>query len=362
MALLLSFTAWPGRVDCVDPLVVMVLGLFMARTGAAIVMGNVGELLHVASNAPLQQESRKCFDRATDGLDLRRRDVRMVHVGRCFCVLAKLIRGDGFPWCQIDRLDRIRASIVEALAGCHPRLVLDAASTADERWALGLVEGPDTPPPVGVGQSAWPLTSNLPRTRSAKMSVTESTSDRAADPGLQGLRENWGWFLGLGILLLVLGTVALGSAVLMTLASVLLFGWLLIIGGVMDAVQAFRCKGWSGFFLDLLTGVSYLVVGFMVVANPEATAVALTLLIAMFLIMGGLFRIVAAIAAQPPHWGWVLLHGVVSLLLGVAIWQRWPLSGLWVIGLYVGIEMIFNGWSLVMLGLTARRLRQAATA
>jgi uncharacterized membrane protein HdeD (DUF308 family) len=175
------------------------------------------------------------------------------------------------------------------------------------------------------------------------------------------LRRNAGWFLGFGILLVVLGMIALGSAALMTLASVLLFGWLLIFAGVMDAVQAFRCKGWSGFFVDLLTGVLYLVVGFMVVANPGATAVALTLLIAMFLILGGLFRIVAAIAARTPHWGWVLLHGVVSLVLGVAIWRQWPLSGLWVIGLFVGIEMIFNGWSLVMLGLAAKKLPQPST-
>jgi uncharacterized membrane protein HdeD (DUF308 family) len=112
-------------------------------------------------------------------------------------------------------------------------------------------------------------------------------------------------------------------------------------------------------FIDLLTGILYVVVGFMIVANPGAAAITLTLLIALFLIFTGIFRIVVALMTRFPHWGWLALHGLVNLLLGIAIWRQWPLSGLWVIGLFVGIDMVFNGWSLVMLGLTARRLPQA---
>jgi uncharacterized membrane protein HdeD (DUF308 family) len=145
----------------------------------------------------------------------------------------------------------------------------------------------------------------------------------------------------------------------MTLATMVFVGWLLIIGGVLEALHAFTCKAWSGFFIDLLTGILYIVVGFMIVANPGATAVTLTLLIAMFLIFGGIFRIVTAIILRYQHWAWLLLHGVINLLLGIAIWRQWPLSGLWVIGLFVGIDMLFNGWSLVMLGLTARKLPTA---
>ena len=110
------------------------------------------------------------------------------------------------------------------------------------------------------------------------------------------LKRNWGWFLGLGIALLVLGTIALGASVATTIVSVWLFGWLLIIGGVLEAVHAFwREKGWGGFFIDLLTGILYVVVGFMIVANPAETAVTLTLLIALFLMFGGIFRIVVAL-------------------------------------------------------------------
>jgi len=176
------------------------------------------------------------------------------------------------------------------------------------------------------------------------------------------LRRSWGWYLVLGIALVALGAIAIGSAFLMTIASVFFFGWILLIGGVMEVVHAFWHKRWAGFFLDLLTGILYVVAGWMMITNPQESALLLTLLIAMFLVFQGVFRIVAALAVRYPHWGWVLLDGVVSLLLGVLIWRRWPVSGLWVIGLFVGIEMLLNGWSLVMLGLTGRNLPEEAPA
>jgi uncharacterized membrane protein HdeD (DUF308 family) len=174
--------------------------------------------------------------------------------------------------------------------------------------------------------------------------------------GIHELRKRWGWFLALGILLVVLGMTALGSSIFMTLATMVFVGWLMIVSGIFQAVHAFTCKGWSGFFIDLLTGLLYTVVGFMIVANPAATAITLTLLIAILLIFGGIFRIVVALSVRYPNWSWLLLHGVINLILGISIWQQWPLDGLWVIGLFVGIDMIFNGWSLVMLSLAAKNL------
>jgi uncharacterized membrane protein HdeD (DUF308 family) len=170
------------------------------------------------------------------------------------------------------------------------------------------------------------------------------------------LKKRWMWFVGLGVVLIVLGVIALGASVFVTLASMLLIGWLLIGGGVLEVIHAFACKEWSGFFIDLLTGLLYVAVGFMIVANPEISAVSLTLLIALFLIFGGIFKIAVAIINRYEHWVWLLLYGVVTLALGISIWRQWPLSGLWVVGLFVGIDMILNGWSLVMLGLVAKRL------
>jgi uncharacterized membrane protein HdeD (DUF308 family) len=139
-----------------------------------------------------------------------------------------------------------------------------------------------------------------------------------------------------------------------TLVTVVFIGWLLLIGGILSAVHAFWRKQWRGFFLDLATGILYVVAGLMIIGNPGAAALTLTLLIAMLLLVGGIFRIVVALSGHFEHRGWVLLNGIITAALGILIWRQWPLSGLWVIGLFVGIEMIFYGWSLVMLSLIAK--------
>ena len=175
--------------------------------------------------------------------------------------------------------------------------------------------------------------------------------------GLDEIRHNWGWFLALGVFLIVLGVVAISCSVLTTLASVVLFGWLLIISGVVQAVHAFwRERKWRGFFLDLFAGILSFVVGFMLLANPLAGAKTLTLLIAMFLLIGGIERIIVSLMAHFHHRTWLLLNGVIDVVLGVMIWRQWPTSGLWVIGLFVGIDMLLSGWSLVMGGITAKTL------
>jgi uncharacterized membrane protein HdeD (DUF308 family) len=172
---------------------------------------------------------------------------------------------------------------------------------------------------------------------------------------LDEARRHWGRFLVLGIALIVLGSVALGAAWLTTLASVLLFGWLLIFSGVMETVAAFWAGQWSGFFLHLLSGVLNVVVGVLILAHPGAVAVGLTLLLAVFFLVAGLFRIIAAFALRFPNWGWALLGGVITTILGAMIWAEWPSSALWVIGTFVGIELLFRRWGWVMFALAARQ-------
>ncbi len=176
--------------------------------------------------------------------------------------------------------------------------------------------------------------------------------------GAEELRRGWGWFLALGIALVLLGLIALSWSVLATIATVALFGWLLLVGGILSTVHAFMRRRWGGFFIELFAGILYGLVGMMMLANPLEAGLALTLLIAIFLMIGGIFRIVTALMVRFPHWMWMLLNGVISLLLGVMIWREWPVSGLWVIGLFLGIDLIFYGWSLIMLGLTVKSLPQ----
>jgi uncharacterized membrane protein HdeD (DUF308 family) len=174
--------------------------------------------------------------------------------------------------------------------------------------------------------------------------------------GIDGLRRNWGWAFALGIALIVLGMIALGASMFTTVASVLMFGWLLIVGGALELAHGFVRRAWSGFFLDVLSGVLYLVVGFLFVSNPLEAAVTLTLMLALALIFVGIMRIVVAVSSGFQHWVWLLLNGIITLVLGVLIWRQWPESGLWVIGLFIGIDMIFYGWALVMLAIGVRSL------
>ncbi|HYV57461.1 MAG TPA: HdeD family acid-resistance protein [Candidatus Nitrosopolaris sp.] len=173
--------------------------------------------------------------------------------------------------------------------------------------------------------------------------------------GTEELRRHWGVCVVLGIASLILGTVALGASGIVTLASVLFFGWMLVFGGAVQAVHAFWFRRWGGFFRHLLGGVLGIVVGGLLVARPLAGAESITLLLAAFFVVGGAFRIMSALAVRFPSWGWTLMSGVITLLLGIIIWRQWPISGLWVIGTFVGIDLIFDGWSLVMLGTTARQ-------
>ena len=177
---------------------------------------------------------------------------------------------------------------------------------------------------------------------------------------LAALRKEWWWFLLLGLLLIVSGTIAISYAFLASVAVITLFGFLLVLGGIAQLVAAFWIGRWSGFAIAMLAGVLYIVVGGLTVARPVEGLEALTLLIGAFLLIGGIFRSVAAMTLRLHHWGWLLLNGLITVLLGLMILADWPESSLWVIGLFVGIDMLFNGWAWVMLSLGLRSTGEVA--
>jgi uncharacterized membrane protein HdeD (DUF308 family) len=158
----------------------------------------------------------------------------------------------------------------------------------------------------------------------------------------------------MGISLMVIGAVAVCFSRITSLATVLVFGILLLLGGLFQVVAALWGRSWGGFILHLLAGVLYLIVGVFMIDNPVEAALGLTLLVAAGLLVGGVLHIVLSLLERFDGWGWTLLGGIVSLVLGVAIWKQWPLSGVWIIGLFVGIEMLLSGLSWVMLGLAVR--------
>jgi uncharacterized membrane protein HdeD (DUF308 family) len=178
----------------------------------------------------------------------------------------------------------------------------------------------------------------------------------ALNTGIDEVRKHSTWFLVLGIALIIIGIIAIGSAVEATILSVMFLGWLLIIGGGFEVIHGFSRRPWSGFFINLLGGVLYFVAGLVMVTNPARAAVTLTLLIAIILIIAGLFRLFVAFSTPLHHRGWLILNGAISVLLGAMIWDAWPVSGLWVIGLFIGIDMIFDGWTEIMLAMSVRGL------
>jgi uncharacterized membrane protein HdeD (DUF308 family) len=174
---------------------------------------------------------------------------------------------------------------------------------------------------------------------------------------LDALHKDWIWYLVLGIALIVLGTLALGTATVMTtFLTVIFLGVLFLLAGATQCVGAFWSRRWTGVVLGLLEGVLCVVLGLLFIKKPAMALASLTLLIACFLMVGGIFRIVAALAMRFPNWGWALFGGVVNLALGLLIYAEWPASSLMVLGIFVGVEMIFGGAFWVSLALALRKL------
>lgn len=172
---------------------------------------------------------------------------------------------------------------------------------------------------------------------------------------IDDVRNNWGWFLALGVLLVLLGLSVISSSFYATIFSVFILGVFLIGAGIVQIIQAFLARKWSGLFLSLILGVVYIIVGFFCAARPAVAAVSLTLWIAAFCFIIGIFRMLSALILRFDHWGWVFFNGFVTFILGAMIYSEWPISGLWIIGLFVGVDMILSGWSWILLSLTARK-------
>jgi uncharacterized membrane protein HdeD (DUF308 family) len=165
-----------------------------------------------------------------------------------------------------------------------------------------------------------------------------------------------GWVIFAGIAMLVLGTAAVIYDVTATIASVVLFGWLLALAGIMQIVHAFQVRTWSGFFLYLLDGILRATVGTLLVLYPGSGALTLTLVLSFYFIVGGLFKTIGSIVLQFPSWGWSVASGLVSVVLGVMLAMQWPATGTWFIGFAVGLDLILYGWALLMFAAAVKKL------
>lgn len=171
-----------------------------------------------------------------------------------------------------------------------------------------------------------------------------------------GLRSRWGWFAALGVALIALGTVALLNTLVATIASIWTIAAMMLVGAALQIAHAFGVKTWSSFFLWLLAGVVYALGGIAALANPLLASAILTLLLAGFLIAGGVMRVMAGLRAKADRsWGWIVFSGVVTLIAGAVIALGWPVSSLWVLGTFLAADLILQGWATLAFGLALRR-------
>ncbi len=169
------------------------------------------------------------------------------------------------------------------------------------------------------------------------------------------LRHTWGWLLALGLLFIILGTIGLGMSFAITMASMLFFGFLMLIGGGMQLGQAFKCHGWKSILWHVGIAILYVIGGIMFINDPTAASAILTFLFAGLLFAIGMLRILMAFHIKGVKgWWWPLLGGIASIILAILILAEWPSSGTWVIGLFIAIDMIMHGWSYIFIALAAK--------
>jgi uncharacterized membrane protein HdeD (DUF308 family) len=172
------------------------------------------------------------------------------------------------------------------------------------------------------------------------------------------LRAKWGWIVALGVVYLLAGFIALSSVVMATVASVLVVGVMMIVAGVAEVFSAFQIKSWGKFLLWALLGVLYIIAGFVTFENPLLAAALLTLILGASLVASGIMRIILGFGMKrETPWIWVLLSGVITLLLGLLILAHWPVSSLYILGVFLGIDLIVAGAAWIGLGFGLRRGR-----
>ncbi len=172
---------------------------------------------------------------------------------------------------------------------------------------------------------------------------------------LPDARKYWKWFLSIGILLIALGGLAIGYAKWATEFTVILLGCLLLGAGVLQIINGAYAAKWAGFSLSILMGLLYIIAGALCIFKPMESASAISVLIGALLLLGGLFRLISAIRFHFDNWGWVVFNGLTAVLLGILILIEWPSSGLWVIGVFVGIDLLLIGCYWVGLSIAASK-------
>lgn len=186
-----------------------------------------------------------------------------------------------------------------------------------------------------------------------------SSSITSNFPGLErwfgDIKQNWGWLLALGILMIAAGVVGFGAINSVSVVTTIFIGSLMLVAGIAQIIQAFAAKGWKSVTLLLVLGILYMVAGYLTLKDPETGTMSLTLVLGMTLIIAGAFRVYLAFQLKPMSiWGLVLFGAIISIILGVLILANWPSSSTYTIGTFVCVDLIVSGISYMALAISIK--------
>ncbi|MFE9776060.1 HdeD family acid-resistance protein [Streptomyces sp. NPDC005931] len=170
------------------------------------------------------------------------------------------------------------------------------------------------------------------------------------------MNRGFGLLAVLGVILVVAGLVGLVYTGVATLTSMLLFGWLLLIGGVVGLAHAVQARDSNFFWLGVVVAALNIAAGVVILRTPEAAAEALTMFAALLFLTGGVFRLVGSLVVRGPQFGWTLVQGAFGLLLGALVLASWPSSSQYVIGTFFSLALLFDGLGLIATGYGGRRI------
>jgi len=178
------------------------------------------------------------------------------------------------------------------------------------------------------------------------------------------LRRHWGLFLFEGIVLVILGVLAVMAPAIASVAATLFFGWLLLISGIVGLFTTLRARQAPGFWWSLISAAAGIVAGVLLIGWPLIGRLSLTAVLIAFLFVEGVVSIMYALEhrnALTGRWGWMLASGILDVVLGVILFAGLPGTALWALGLLLGINLLFGGWAMIVMALYARP-KAAATA
>lgn len=175
------------------------------------------------------------------------------------------------------------------------------------------------------------------------------------NPILPQFKHNWGWLLGLGILFVILGMFSLVMVVSLTIISILFLGIVFFIAGIAQVFDTFHSKRWQTALGHILIASLYIIGGGLIIYDPILASTIITAFIAWILIAIGIVRLILGFKLRPVNeWIWLTIAGIIAIILGILILIQWPISALWVIGLFIAIELIVNGWSYIFMAFAIR--------